>query len=582
MIAFIIRNGLPAAGLDARMRTALQDWRRQFSLFASTPVAEWTSQDGQVRCLWTAHNPTYIGDVRYVAMEPDAFALFSGRPVLWQNGEADGRTSLDARSYLEKVSAWSTALDGRHAVVRVDDVSVQVQTDPAGMQQLYQRHTQNAMLLTNIASLLAPVTSARRPRALASLLATGWGITAEPMNSTVTSLSPGTLYSFMRDGGQIAQPVHGPMREYFSATPDYAEAARLLVSLCHALADWPGRPHQLSITGGRDSRLIAAALRAAGVRPLTTTIAFPHQADFPDTEDVVLGRRVASSFGLHHLVMCLDRSAAAYRDPGLMASLVRLATPGTTALHNVLSPTTQAVTVPLPLNFSGTGGEVGRGTFYAYGDGASLDATAEALLRTDVPVSPTPLVNDTGLELLRQWARDFVARHADEGVALRDIPDIAFINRLGTWFGAKSPVFDYLEDPVAPLVSHVLWPHMLGQRLDDRRAQRFHRELTRLLADDLRAIPFDAVNMAHASKAESAVHVVASQEPVEDDGFAAIQAATRAAVRGQPDHEAWELLDRARVDTVLTAPPQAFDDYHSRAQLWRLATVFDAWPRSTE
>ena len=41
----------------------------------------------------------------------------------------------------------------------------------------------------------------------------------------------------------------------------------------------------------------------------------------------------------------------------------------------------------------------------------------------------------------------------------------------------------------------------------------------------------------------------------------------------QPDHAAWQVLDRPRVESLLAGEPGALDTM-SRYYVWRLATVF--------
>ena len=41
-------------------------------------------------------------------------------------------------------------------------------------------------------------------------------------------------------------------------------AAELLTAATGALADWPGRPNVVQLSGGRDSRVVLAAALAAG------------------------------------------------------------------------------------------------------------------------------------------------------------------------------------------------------------------------------------------------------------------------------------------------------------------------------
>ncbi|MCW2967933.1 MAG: hypothetical protein JWM71_1705, partial [Solirubrobacteraceae bacterium] len=52
-----------------------------------------------------------------------------------------------------------------------------------------------------------------------------------------------------------------------------------------------------------------------------------------------------------------------------------------------------------------------------------------------------------------------------------------------------------------------------------------------------------------------------------------VLAELRETVASQPDHPAWEVLDRARVDELLGRPAARLDAM-SRAYVWRIATVF--------
>jgi hypothetical protein len=59
------------------------------------------------------------------------------------------------------------------------------------------------------------------------------------------------------------------------------------------------------------------------------------------------------------------------------------------------------------------------------------------------------------------------------------------------------------------------------------------------------------------------------------DPFAAVLPEIRDAVLSQPDHGAWSVLDRSRVESVLSQDAAALDEVR-RYQVWRLATVFSA------
>jgi hypothetical protein len=58
-----------------------------------------------------------------------------------------------------------------------------------------------------------------------------------------------------------------------------------------------------------------------------------------------------------------------------------------------------------------------------------------------------------------------------------------------------------------------------------------------------------------------------------DDPFARVLPEIREAVLAQPQHDAWQVLDRARVESLLASDAAALDTM-SRYYVWRLATVF--------
>ena len=93
---------------------------------------------------------------------------------------------------------------------------------------------------------------------------------------------------------------------------------------------------------------------------------------------------------------------------------------------------------------------------------------------------------------------------------------------------------------------------LLDQQLAAGDHDRFTAGVLEVLAPDLAAVPY-------------ADGRVTPQRTPRD--LTAVLSATRAAVDAQPEHPAWDVLDRAAVESALTRP----DDAHA---IWRLATVF--------
>ncbi|MCG5214625.1 asparagine synthetase B family protein [Streptosporangium soli] len=565
MIAFLVRIGEPVAA----DKQDLDAWVRRYPLLADRPVRRWASEDGRASCHWVSHDEDQLGGVTYTAAAQGAFALFGGRPVRWRNGEADGRDSIDARGYLADPAEWAAELDGRYCVVRADVRAVQVLSDAVGLQPLYRSERDGSVLISNMASLVTPPNAGQGVRPLACLLATGWGMTGEPLAEGVDRIPPGALVTFARDGSHTVKTYGPAYREIFAAKPDYDEAARLMVSLARAFADWPGRPRLLALSGGRDSRVIAAALRRAEVTPSAITVAFSGQMGYPATGDVLLGNRIAGQLGLEHTIRTVGVNAALYSRLPSVLDVLRLTSPGTTALNDIMDIKLEKVHGPLPLMFDGVAGEIARGGFESYleGDplrGTTVDEMTDAILGMVVMGNPAPLVNAEAMALLRAWVHEFVSTQVDEGVKLEDVPDALHLHRQATWHGPNVTNREHREDAVSMMLSPKLWPHMLGTPARDRTSGVFHRELLDLLGPELAVFPYQTAAASWIPE-QGFQDLSDPIEPILD--------ATRGAVASHSGHAAWAVLDRERVGRLLGTPAQEIRG-PARFQLWNLATLF--------
>jgi hypothetical protein len=100
------------------------------------------------------------------------------------------------------------------------------------------------------------------------------------------------------------------------------------------------------------------------------------------------------------------------------------------------------------------------------------------------------------------------------------------------------------------------WPARQGEL--ERRLER-GRVLARKVRGELR-------RRARGGRARS-------DPAASDDPFARVLPEIAEAVRSQPDHPSWAVLDRQRVESLLARDPATLDTM-SRYYVWRLATVF--------
>jgi hypothetical protein len=510
---------------------------------------------------WIAHSDDYVHE------GGEGLAFYSGRPIVWTGSDsADGRAPLDPRFWLDPPV---DSLDGRYVGVRVSDEGVTVFADSLGAYPVYR----SGAMVSNNAEVLreASGSSSMRPAVLASLLGGGWSLSGDPI----------------WDGVERIQPERPDSQAGEGFDPD--RAAATLTAAVKALADDPERPSVVPVTGGRDSRLVLGAAIAAGIDFTTVT------GGEPGHPDVEIGRELAELAGVPWSLIEDDPHGSVTSDWRRAAELLSLTTSGTASLSDAAGFPFGPRPGPLPLWHSGQGGEVAR-SYYGLGS----DEPVEQLYRAFVGRRPgrTEILGPEGERLVREQIESFVGEQLAAGVAPIDIPDMFYLHRrMGTWAGPSHGAVEFVRDTTSPLWSRRLLRDELGLPARDRARQLFHLEVLKRLAPELVDVPFedgrpwpsredeltrrvrDARVKARKARAELKRRArlgrrgPASAGDAADDPFARILPEIRDAVLSQPDHPAWQVLDRPRVESLLASDAAALDTM-SRYYAWRLATVF--------
>jgi Asparagine synthase len=251
------------------------------------------------------------------------------------------------------------------------------------------------------------------------------------------------------------------------------------------------RSIELSLTGGKDSRLIAAALTAAKVPFHART----HGA--ADHPDVVVAGTIAARLGIEHVVT-RPRPPGTADVPGVLARLrsTVLVSDGTlSAFENVgrADPSFAAD----PVQVGGHGGELLRGGYacytgnlaWAYGRGAELawaygrGAEQFRRLTTSRLGLLRPAAARAYLAGLAPWAPRFARG------PLRALDDFYLANRAGRWSAAARQAYLLRSELVQPFFDDTVVRAARGVPLRERAGGQLHRELLEALCPDLLDIP---------------------------------------------------------------------------------------------
>jgi hypothetical protein len=507
-----------AGGVDAGIaERALRDLLARLPFFDPGAIRRWTAAGGRAAAAWVTHDPDRVGGVRYADADENGIALFSGRPFAWTGADsADGRAPLDAGFYRRPAQDWAAALDGRWCAATYDDRDgrLEVHSDALGAYPLYRGDAGAATWFSNSAAALRLLLDDGEldPVVLASVLAGGWSVTGEPVWRAVRRV-------------QRTAPFER------ADTFDAGRAAAVLTGATGALADWPGRPSVVQLSGGRDSRLVFAAALAAGAE-VTSTTGGP-----PDAPDVQIARELSDDAGIEHTAVA-DPGDPLCADPERAARVIGLAGGRAISLEHAAGYPLEPLPGPLPLWLNGQGGESAGGYYRP-----SADGPAAALLSRFA---------DTG-HLLSAHGNALVAGAISDavgGTPPEDALDAFYVRRrMGAWAAMGHGCVEPSKgDTVAPLWCR----RLLGDQLAAGERDRFAAGVLDVLAPGLAAVPY-------------ADGQVTPQRSPRD--LSRVLAAVRGATVAQPEHAAWDVLDREAVD-------RALGDGADALAIWRLATVF--------
>jgi hypothetical protein len=587
-------SGERAVDGDALER-ALRGLVEELPFFPVKRVERWLAPSGACAAAWVQHQPQHNGGVRYVHWDRDELSLFAGRPYLWTGeDQADGRSVLEPKWWLGRSLAQLRSVDGRFAALRYDERAraLEVITDALGAYAVHTTEYEGVLYFSNNAELLRRLHGDTRVVSLesvAGLLGGGWPLGGDPMWAGVERLPRGLVHRYVPG----REPEHeellpaADVAARLGAGFDAERAAARASAAVWALADWPERPSVVPVTGGRDSRLVLGAALAAGIDFETRT------GGEPGHPDVEVGRALAEAAGVPWRLLEHDPHGDVAGDWRRAAELLALTAAGTASLSDAVGfPFGPRPGEPW-LWHSGQGGEIAR-SYYGRGVGNLVDLLYRAY--TGRRPGRTELLGKEGRTIVRDQLKAFVDEQIAAGAAHPDVPDLFYLwQRMGAWAGPTHGAVEYVRDTTSPLWSRRLLRDMLGVSARDRMREVFHLRVLEQLAPQLVDIPFEdgrdwpARQTAVGRRVRRAATFSrkvrgelnrrsrrkAGDDPARASGdpVNALLAEIRDLVLDQPDHPAWEVLDRPRVEALLASDAAALDTM-SRYYAWRLATVF--------
>ena len=487
MNIFLVGFGLSESMKEAATQT-LKSVTTVYPQLDLDTLTIWNESNAFVGTLHT--NPVVASPREYVAKSEGCLTFFSGTPISW-----DGKIVPHHAADLAK--NWSQLpkkLDGQFAAVKVDlqNLELDVLTDPLGMEQVYVHHHGPTVVVSNSVRLIERTCGLTAIDEIgASLfLSLGWVGGDRTLRESVRVLPGGYLHRW-KSNGSCTSMAYLPRTSLARLSQGREELrvdelAQGFTSMLRALSDRVA-PLGCGLTGGRDTRVVVAAVIASGVPASFVTMGSTESAD------VRIATKIAEAFHLTHRVgypqgVVTDRWEEGAR------RLVRQ-TDGMVNLWQVANSISQVQQIEnLPLSLWGVAGEIASAPYYRLLN-LPLTLSNSQMLRTflsSLVARDTELLKEETRQLALQSVRETCEGFLDDGFEPQAVPEAFYVyDRVTRWVGANIRKASPVCDMFTPFCTIPYIEAAYSIPLPDRIAGRLHTELIRATTPSLLDFPYD-------------------------------------------------------------------------------------------
>jgi len=461
--------------------------------FALDPATAWTavSRGGAIRAAGVHHGTERCGHRRYLARSGSQVTLFDGLPV-----EREGRfQACDAEALAMHWQALEDSLEGQFNAVQLDLVGgrAEILLDPLGLVQVFVARRHGGIIVSNSATLTAALSGLRSPDPLgvSSLMGLGWAAGESTLTRDVRVLCGGARHTLTAVGLQTRrhfgpQTIPGGGEDPLTAGELAATLTTLTASAVRGI-DRVG----CALTAGRDTRVLAALMQAAGEHALYFT---GGTADHPD---VVIARELARRLGLEHEVVCHDPSSSSLDWTNAAARFIRQ-NDGLVSLLQLPDYIDLSLARPrLGVKLGGVGGEIGRTGIGALTAAATNVPVLRSSARAQRRLLAMKVRNESGLmtsDAMAELARyldSFREERLGEGWRPQELQEAFYtFERVGRW-GASGRRMAGTDDAFLPLCARPFISYCFTLSSAERYVEAAHYRLLTELSPELRDHRFD-------------------------------------------------------------------------------------------
>jgi asparagine synthase (glutamine-hydrolysing) len=601
MNLFVIGWNLP----KERHPMALAELHRMTEVYPQLdPETLWhhSSPCGTIFTAWMHTADQAATPRRYVASSDAQIVFYSGLPVN-PSGDYPAHRAEALSAHWDQLTE---NLEGQYFIARAakDPLRLELIIDILSLEQVFYLHQGDMWLVSNSVYLIERISkpSALDPLGVSLFLSIGWAGADRTLRRDIRVIPGGQHWAWQEGDTEPRQhsyfaPSKLARQPRRALTPSYLEQlADDLMQPCHSLSQSFGKI-RCPLTGGRDSRLLAALLIYAGLPAQYYTVGDPSSAD------VKIGTLVAKTCNLSHQVITIMASDVVKKWDEVCWRYVRQ-NDGMSSLWEIATVLNVAPRIDrLNLGLWGVGGAIAK---YSYGEphlflGKHDVAGVQRFLAEKLIRDGGGLIRQEGVALARDYVHRFVVQCVDDGFAPIDAPDVfQTYQRVGRWSGDNARRVMMVSDFFSPYCSRPFVEAAFAMPALQRYTQPLHYNLIRLLATELHSLPFDkepwrsqqpTVNLLRlygASTLRNARRRISSAlrclKPKKSSKrstafdraawFEAKHEQVREICLDQSNSLLWSFVDRPTFERIMSPTTDPAERSRHRAKLYSIATLF--------
>ena len=546
---------------------------------------------------------------RYVSKSNVQFVFYSGLPVN-PSGAFLAHRAEDLAAHWDQLDE---KLEGMYCVARVTNkpTRLEIQTDILGFEQVFYLRHGNAWIISNSVQLIERVSQPQPldPLGVSLFLSMGWVGADCTLRAGIKAMPGGQRWIWQAGDIEPRQYAYYPPSKLArqprqALTPSFiAQLAEGMMQPLYSLGQSFAGDITCPLTGGRDSRLLAALLSRAGVPARYYTMG---EVSGGDAE---IARQIARILDVPYEVKRITTSDV-IEDWDNVCRQIILHSDGMYPFQLIVG--VLAFLTPqidrMDVRIWGVGGEIARGFynnaqfFLRRHDVADI----QRILASKKISSYRGLIRPEGVSLAQDYIHCFVEQRVNDGFAPIDVPDILYAyERVGRRGGKNMRMSMSIRDAFSPFCTRSFIEATFAIPALQRYTEPLHYQLTRFLSPELHRLPFDSkpwrsqqpiVNLLksygnaklrntgrriqkrfktnHKDKQISSAHIVNDTMFDRVGWFEAKREQVREVCLDQKDSMVWNYVDRSMFDRITSSATNSVERSHYLKCLYHITTLF--------